>query len=100
VKEIWLHFSDITQNELTTIVKVLYRGASNTRVLLSNGRNDHVPTIYNPAVGDKVILCPPPSNQSWFEGKNAVLAGLRQKVKDGNLPDPLIKELRSMGWKI
>ena len=100
MQEIWLHFLDITQNELTTIEKVLYRGAANTRVLLSNGRNDHVPSVYNPAVGDKVILCPPPPNQYWYDGKNAVLAGLRQKVKEGKIPDFMLKDFRKSGMKI
>jgi len=100
MKEIWLHFSDITKNELTTIVKVVRVGGVNTRVLLSNGRNDYVPTAYEPAVGDKVILCPYPTNEYWSPSKDATLAGLRKKVKEGNLPDFAIKDLRSRGVKI
>jgi len=63
MREIWVQYPDIARNELTAVVKVVRRGGLHARVLPSNGRSDLVPSQHEPpiAVGDKVILRPPPT---------------------------------------
>jgi hypothetical protein len=97
MQTLWVHFSDITRNELTTVVKVVRNGPVRTRVLLSNGRNDLVPSpVY---VGDKVVLCPYP-NEKWTSGRDATLRSLKRMKDEGRLPAMVIERLAQHGWKI
>ena len=94
MQEIWVHYPDVVNNELTTVVKVVRRGGLRTRVVLSNGRNDLVPSQYDTpvAVGDKVVLCP--NTLGFYHPKTeAVLVSLRKMKKEGKLPDCVIDRL-------
>jgi len=97
----WVHYPDITVNEVTTVVKVVRVGPRNTRVLLSNGRNDMVPSAYVPpiAVGDKVVLCPYP-NSAWTSRKDATLASLRKKYDEGKLTDEVLDTMAKAGFDL
>jgi hypothetical protein len=97
MQTLWVHFPDITENELTTVVKVVRNGIRQTRVLLSNGRNDLVPSpVY---VGDKVVLCPYP-NEHWTPHRDSTLRGLRRMRDEGKLPAEVIESLAQHGWDI
>ena len=90
----WVHYPDVVEKEVTTVVKVVRKGGLNTRVILSNGRNDLVPAQYDPpiAVGDKVVLCPP-TREFQDSSQDAVLVSLRRKRKEGKLPDHVVEAL-------
>ena len=82
------------------MVKVVRRGGRNTRVILSNGRNDLVPSTVdgfkNVEEGDKVVLCPYP-DESWTRDKDAVTMSLRRMKKEGKFPQQAIDNMNA-GW--
>lgn len=98
-----MHFTDITVREVVTVVKVVRRGELRTRVLLSNGRNELIPTphISHPTfvevpihveVGDTVVMLP--STDGWEDvDRDVVMQGLIRMKKAGTIPDFVIKSL-------
>jgi hypothetical protein len=97
MQTIWVHYLDVEKVELATVVKVVRHGIRLTRVLLSNGRNDLVPS---PAYeGDKVVMCPSPDGL-WDYRRDAAIKGLRKMRDEGRLPDHAIELMAEHGVKI
>jgi hypothetical protein len=96
----WVHFTDITVKEVVTVVKVVRHGYSKTRVLLSNGRNELIPSPREGKwvqVGDTVVMCPS-SDGKWDVDRDVAIQTMIRMRKNG-LPDYALQFMPSYAVK-